>query len=81
MKKRTLDTFSIEKLTAPEMKEERPDSPNEFKHTLEMVLKWTGSIPPFQNLTSSDQQLLLKQTWHELYLLTLAQSDTRVNLG
>ena len=38
-----------------------------------MSVKWSRSIPSFQQLAASDQQLLLESGWSQLFLLSLAQ--------
>ena len=38
-----------------------------------MSVKWSRSIPSFQQLATSDQQLLLESGWSQLFLLSLAQ--------
>ena len=38
-----------------------------------MSVKWARSIPSFQQLATSDQQLLLESSWSQLFILSLAQ--------
>ena len=38
-----------------------------------MCVKWAKSIPSFQQLPTSDQQLLLENSWSQLFILSLAQ--------
>ena len=38
-----------------------------------MSVKWSRSIPSFQQLAASDQQLLLESGWSQLFVLSLAQ--------
>ena len=38
-----------------------------------MSVKWAKSIPSFQQLSPSDQDLLLSSSWSQLFLLSLSQ--------
>ena len=38
-----------------------------------MSVKWSRSIPSFQQLPPGDQQLLLESGWSQLFILSLAQ--------
>lgn len=38
-----------------------------------MSVKWAKSIPSFQQLGATDQQLLLESSWSQLFILSLAQ--------
>lgn len=38
-----------------------------------MAVRWVRCLVPFQTLSKSDQQLLLQESWKELFLLNFAQ--------
>lgn len=38
-----------------------------------MAVRWVRCLVPFQTLTKTDQQLLLQESWKELFLLNFAQ--------
>ena len=38
-----------------------------------MSVRWAKSIPSFQQLGATDQQLLLESSWSQLFILSLAQ--------
>lgn len=46
-----------------------------------MAVRWVRCLTPFQTLSRSDQQLLLQESWKELFLLYLAQWSSPWDLG
>lgn len=38
-----------------------------------MAVRWVRCLVPFQTLSKTDQQLLLQESWKELFLLNFAQ--------
>ena len=54
-----------------------PCSNNKFQETtarlLFMAVRWVRCLVPFQTLSKTDQQLLLQESWKELFLLNFAQ--------
>lgn len=46
-----------------------------------MAVRWVRWLTPFQTLSRSDQQLLLQESWKELFLLYLAQWSSPWDLG
>ncbi len=84
--KTTPSSFSIDKLTGQCSDPESPSTsePSSRCHgpqVVQLVLKWTRSIPPLNHLKTSDQRLLIKRAWHELFVLTLSQLDCKISLG
>ena len=46
-----------------------------------MAVRWVRWLTPFQTLSRADQQLLLQDSWKELFLLYLAQWSSPWDLG
>ncbi|XP_046446388.1 protein dissatisfaction-like [Daphnia pulex] len=46
-----------------------------------MAVRWVRWLTPFQTLSRADQQLLLQESWKELFLLYLAQWSSPWDLG
>lgn len=46
-----------------------------------MAVRWVRWLTPFQTLSRNDQQLLLQESWKELFLLYLAQWSSPWDLG
>ncbi|XP_055711747.1 protein dissatisfaction isoform X2 [Phlebotomus papatasi] len=46
-----------------------------------MAVRWVRCLVPFQTLSKGDQQLLLQESWKELFLLNLAQWGVPFDLG
>ena len=46
-----------------------------------MSVKWARSIPSFQQLTSSDQAVLLQHCWSHLLILSLSQWQVNISLS
>ncbi|KAG5679386.1 hypothetical protein PVAND_008954 [Polypedilum vanderplanki] len=46
-----------------------------------MAVRWVRCLVPFQTLSKSDQQLLLQESWKELFLLNFAQWSVPWDLG
>ncbi|XP_037047282.1 nuclear receptor subfamily 2 group E member 1 [Bradysia coprophila] len=46
-----------------------------------MAVRWVRCLVPFQTLSKNDQQLLLQESWKELFLLNLSQWAVPWDLG
>ncbi|KAJ6633167.1 Protein dissatisfaction [Pseudolycoriella hygida] len=46
-----------------------------------MAVRWVRCLMPFQTLSKNDQQLLLQESWKELFLLNLSQWAVPWDLG
>lgn len=46
-----------------------------------MAIRWIRCLMPFQTLSKTDQQLLLQESWKELFLLNFAQWSVPWDLG
>ena len=46
-----------------------------------MSVKWAKSVPSFLSLPSTDQTLLLEESWAQLFLLNISQWSINIDEG